>query len=87
VHEEGSNEEMIALKVRSASAVINELSLAHYDLLHVNCEGCETDMYENLAENDLFRKFRYIGHSFHNYDQPNLRARYCRYVLFHVPYR
>ena len=67
------------LTIRAATPALLELRLQRYDLLHVNCEGCEFAMYENLAEGDLLGKFSYIQHSFHYYSQPNLQHRYCRY--------
>ena len=54
------NEVHVELDIREAARVIKEISKANggfVDLLHVNCEGCEWEMLENLlTETDLIRK-------------------------------
>lgn len=50
------------------------------DVLHVNCEGCEWELFEKLTQLDLIREIRYIQISYHNYGRNGiggLLARYC----------
>ncbi|KAI8462315.1 MAG: hypothetical protein J3K34DRAFT_449092 [Monoraphidium minutum] len=51
-----------------------------YGMLHVNCEGCEYEMFEALANAGLLNTFPIIQFSFHWYTQvgSHLGLRYCR---------
>ena len=49
------------------------------DLLHVNCEGCEWEMFDNLIETKVLETVRSVQFSSHYFPQvPNLLGRYCR---------
>ena len=48
------------------------------DLLHVNCEGCEYEMLENLIKSGLHWKIKIIQFGTHFFSEiPNLTERYC----------
>jgi FkbM family methyltransferase len=48
-------------------------------LLHVNCEGCEYELFESLIAEDMLQSFPAIQVSFHYFDGiKNLFQRYCR---------
>ena len=49
------------------------------DLLHVNCEGCEWEMFDNLIETKVLESIKSIQFSAHYFSQvPNLLSRYCK---------
>jgi len=77
---EGNTEkDEIPLEIRMASSVIRSVG-ARIDLLHVNCEGCEWEMLENLIEaRSVINNIRSIQFSSHFFSQvPDLVSRYCR---------
>ena len=50
-----------------------------YPLLHVNCEGCEYEVFEALIKEKMLDKFSVINISFHYMSGINrLFTRYCR---------
>eukprot|EP01062_Namystynia_karyoxenos_P014528 TRINITY_DN1522_c0_g1_i1.p1 TRINITY_DN1522_c0_g1~~TRINITY_DN1522_c0_g1_i1.p1 ORF type:complete len:390 (+),score=97.36 TRINITY_DN1522_c0_g1_i1:100-1170(+) len=58
------------LRILSPVDALRELGLAsspRVDLLHVNCEGCEWEMFSALHRSDLLRRFRVIQIQTHNY--------------------
>ena len=79
------NGQFVDLPIRSVDEVYKDLSPTGgiIDLLHVNCEGCEWEMFESLVNNNLINKFRIIQFSAHYYfeDDPETIAktqqRYC----------
>jgi len=78
--EESQDEEIyVELQIQAAHEVLKEVAGdSIIDLLHVNCEGCEWEMFENLIENDLLKKIRSIQFSTHfNENVPNITTRYC----------
>ena len=67
VEKKKENEEYVELDIKEASRVIKEISEENggfVDLLHVNCEGCEWEMMENILENNLLPNIRFKIHSF-----------------------
>jgi len=78
----------IPLKIREGATVIRDImtdpdtqEITTVDLLHVNCEGCEWEMFENLIETGVMQTIRSMQFSSHYFspDQvPNLLARYCK---------
>ena len=61
VEKKKDNEAYVELDIREASRVIKELSKSNggfVDLLHVNCEGCEWEMMDNILENNLLPSIR-----------------------------
>ena len=57
--EEGEGEK-ISLAIREASVVLRNVTAGAetLDLLHVNCEGCEYEMLENIIRADLHTNIR-----------------------------
>ena len=53
----------IALQIREAGSVVRGVrQQAAVDLLHVNCEGCEWEMLENLLKDpDVISKVPQVG--------------------------
>jgi len=78
----------IPLKIREGASAIKEIltdsetgASTTIDLLHVNCEGCEWEMFENLLETGVMQSIKSMQFSSHYFspDQvPNLLARYCK---------
>eukprot|EP01062_Namystynia_karyoxenos_P014529 TRINITY_DN1522_c0_g1_i2.p1 TRINITY_DN1522_c0_g1~~TRINITY_DN1522_c0_g1_i2.p1 ORF type:complete len:396 (+),score=92.24 TRINITY_DN1522_c0_g1_i2:85-1188(+) len=74
------------LRILSPTDALRELGLASgpiVDLLHVNCEGCEWEMFAALHRFDLLRRFRVIQVGTHNYPHDHafkggIEA-YCRF--------
>ena len=49
------------------------------DLLHVNREGCEWEMFDNLIETKVLESVKSVQFSAHYFSQvPNLFYRYCK---------
>jgi len=76
---EGNTEkEEIPLEIREGSSALRDVGDT-IDLLHVNCEGCEWEMFDNLIETGLLSTIRLIQFSSHFFPQvPDLVRRYCR---------
>ena len=56
------NEVHVELDIREAARVIKEISKTNggfVDLLHVNCEGCEWEMMDNILKNNLLPRIRF----------------------------
>ena len=58
--EEGPGEK-VSLVIREASEVLRNVTagVEALDLLHVNCEGCEYEMLENIIRANLHTNIRY----------------------------
>lgn len=77
----------IPLKIREGAAVLRDIMTSAetgktvtIDLLHVNCEGCEWEMFENLIEAGVMKTIRSMQFSSHYFSPsqvPDLLARYC----------
>lgn len=74
----------LTLVIRDAAAAFCELLKTNraerIDVLHVNCEGCEYDMFARLAEQDMLQYFVHIQASFHNYGAGGIgdcMSKYC----------
>jgi len=57
----------ILIKMKTPSSILEEIPFDDIDLLHLNCEGGEWEALLFMGENDLFKKFKTIQMSFHNY--------------------
>lgn len=51
------------------------------DILHVNCEGCEWEMFPRLLETGALSYVRYIQVSFHNYGKKGIGSLLPKYCL------
>ena len=60
---EQEDKQKIPLDIVEASEVVRNVTAGagaeDLDLLHVNCEGCEYEMLENIIKADLHTKIRY----------------------------
>jgi FkbM family methyltransferase len=65
----------ILLKIKTPASILDELTFSEIDLLHMNCEGCEWDALIFMGENDLFKKFKTIQYSAHNYGKVGIGVR------------
>jgi len=78
---ENTEKKEIPLEIREGASVLRGLKTNEddlIDLLHVNCEGCEWEMFDNLIETGELSKIRSVQFSSHFFQQvPNLVARYC----------
>ena len=52
---EGDDEKIVELEITNASTAFNNVTggSEQLDLLHVNCEGCEYEMLENIIKSGL----------------------------------
>tara|TARA_R100000322_G_scaffold159546_1_gene120572 strand:- start:388 stop:978 length:591 start_codon:yes stop_codon:yes gene_type:complete len=55
------------IKLRSASAVFEELEIAHVDLMKINIEGGEFPLLEHLIETSLVKEIKDIQVQFHSF--------------------
>ena len=70
----------IPLEIIDASTVVKNVTggVGDLDLLHVNCEGCEYEMLENIIKSGLHWKIKIIQFGTHFFSEvPNLTQRYC----------
>jgi FkbM family methyltransferase len=66
------------LHIRSVEEVWRELGSPTIALLHVNCEGCEWEMWEALLDSNLARHIRIIQVGTHWFPQiKDIERRYC----------
>ena len=73
-------EKTIKLDIIEASIAFNNVTggSGDLDLLHVNCEGCEYEMLENLIKSGLHWKINIIQFGTHYFPGvPRLTERYC----------
>jgi len=54
-------------EIRSVTAMFDEMSLDHVDLLKINIEGGEYEVLPALIESGLINKVRYVQVQFHNF--------------------
>jgi len=72
------------LQIRDASKAVGEVlrnikDKTEVDLLHVNCEGCEWEMFENLLSSGIHTKIRKIQFGSHYFSQvEGITQRYCQ---------
>jgi len=84
--EDSKGDRKIPLEIREGAPVIRNIikdttsnSVVPIDLFHVNCEGCEWEMIENLLATDLVKKMRTIQFGSHYFEEvPNILSRYCK---------
>ena len=70
----------IPLEIIEASTVFNNVTegTGDLDLLHINCEGCEYEMLENIIKAGLHRRIKIIQFGTHFFPEvPRLTERYC----------
>jgi len=76
------NETKVELLIRQTSDVVKLLTSetgGQIDLLHVNCEGCEWEMLEDLIKNNFHENIRMIQFSSHYFPKVNeITSRYCK---------
>merc|ERR1711874_127156 len=66
------------LHIIEASKGFQHVTDHQLDLLHINCEGCEYELLENIIENNLHRKIKIIQFGSHFFAQiARLTERYC----------
>ena len=77
-----SDDEIVELKIREASKVLKMISSKPegvIDLFHVNCEGCEWEMMENIISNGLHKKMKMIQFGSHYFSPiSDISYRYCK---------
>ena len=75
-------DESIEMEIREAGPDIRKIATNYkdtVDLLHVNCEGCEWEMFENIIEHNLQTHIRIIKIGAHYFDQVgDIAERYCK---------
>ena len=70
----------IPLKIIEATTALKNVTggSGDLDLLHVNCEGCEYEMLENIIKSGLHWKIKIIQFGTHFFSEvPRLTERYC----------
>ena len=82
VNSKNLNEKYEELKIRKASEEIEYESIffnGTVDLLHVNCEGCEWEMLEDIISSGQHTNIRTIQFGSHYFRQvEDIVARFCR---------
>ena len=59
-----TNESFVDLEIKKASEeilTVSQKSAGTIDLLHVNCEGCEWEMLEDIIESGHHKNIRYVS--------------------------
>jgi len=74
---------MESLVIKEASESLKNIMKSsgkeNIDLLHVNCEGCEWEMLENIIENKIHLKIRSINVGTHYFPAvPDIWNRFCK---------
>ena len=76
------SDRIVNMEIREAGPVIRTLAKLYkntVDLLHVNCEGCEWEMFENIIKHNLQTNIRIIQIGAHYFDQvDDIAERYCK---------
>ena len=70
----------IPLEIIDARTVLNNVTggVKDLDLLHVNCEGCEYEMLENIIKAGLHWRIKIIQFGTHFFQEiPRLTERFC----------
>ena len=70
----------IPLEIIDATTAFNNVTggVGDLDLLHVNCEGCEYEMLENIIKSGLHWKIKIIQFGTHFFPEvPRLTERFC----------
>jgi len=81
---ETEGEEFEELQIKDASRAVGDVlrnlkDKSEVDLLHVNCEGCEWEMFENLIGSGIHSKIRMIQFGSHYFSQvEGITSRYCQ---------
>ena len=75
-----TSDDFVELQIRDSSKQLRKISKqGKIDLFHVNCEGCEWEMFENIIENGLHKKMNVIQFATHYFQQIEMiSARYCK---------
>ncbi|ESO95818.1 hypothetical protein LOTGIDRAFT_231980 [Lottia gigantea] len=68
------------IKIRKSTVFFDEVGVAkkNVDLLHINCEGCEFELLEELIVTGYIRYFNHIQFQFHMH-LPQIKQEACRY--------
>ena len=77
---EAEAEKNIRVEIIEATTVFTNVTggSGYLDLLHVNCEGCEYEMLENIIKSGLHWKIKIIQFGTHFFPEvPRLTERYC----------
>ena len=80
------DDEIVELQIRDASKILKRIIEDHkgsgeIDLFHVNCEGCEWEMLENIIKNGLHKKMKKIQFGTHYFPQiSDISYRYCNII-------
>jgi len=81
---ETEGDEFEELQIVDASKAVNKVlrnlnNKNEVDLLHVNCEGCEWEMFENLISTGIHRKIRMVQFGSHYFSEvEGITDRYCQ---------
>jgi len=81
---ETEGDEFEELKIKDASKIVSNVlrnlnEKDEVDLLHVNCEGCEWEMFENLIGSGIHTKIRMIQFGSHYFSQvEGITQRFCQ---------
>jgi len=68
----------ISLKIQNVADVWKRLNVEHIDLLHVNCEGCEWELWEALLSQNYTTHIGIVQIGTHWFPQiNNIEQRYC----------
>ena len=72
-------ESCVELIIKNAADSIREkLDYQGNNFLYLNCEGCEYEVIDQLIDNALISKFRYVHAATHAVNIPRLSLSYCK---------
>ena len=69
----------VKLHIKESFKTLREISSrGKIDLFHVNCAGCEWEMFENIIENGLHKRMKVIQFATHFFPKIEMiNTRYC----------